>query len=116
MKILCALIVFGLLPLRAQDVKFPESFEKLAAKAKETVNINLDGSLLRLAGNFLSGRNADEAGDLLRRCTGAAAARVSLEAVWQYWNHTLGAVQVATPDAARRRCSGSCRPAPARPS
>ena len=29
--------------------------------------------------------------DLLRR---AAA----LEAVWQYWNHTLGAVQVETPD------------------
>ena len=27
-----------------------------------------------------------------------AAARSALEAVWQYWNHTLGAVQVETPD------------------
>ena len=27
-----------------------------------------------------------------------AAARGALEAVWQYWNHTLGAVQVETPD------------------
>ncbi len=30
-------------------------------------------------------------GDLLRRAS-------ALEAVWQYWNHTLGAVQVETPD------------------
>jgi hypothetical protein len=61
MKIVCALIVLSLWPLSAQDVKFPESFEKLAAKAKETVNISLDGSMLRLAGNFLSGRKTDEA-------------------------------------------------------
>ena len=27
-----------------------------------------------------------------------AAARGALEAVWQYWKHTLGAVQVETPD------------------
>jgi hypothetical protein len=61
MKIIGAWIVLSLLPLSAQDIKFPEGFEKLAAKAKETVNISLDGSLLRLAGNFLSGRNSDEA-------------------------------------------------------
>jgi hypothetical protein len=61
MKVIYAWIVFSLLPLGAQDVKFPESFDKLAAKAKETVNINLDGSLLRLAGNFMSGRKSDEA-------------------------------------------------------
>jgi hypothetical protein len=56
-----ALIAFSLLPLSAQDVKFPESFDKLAAKAKETVNINLDGSMLQLAGNFLSGQKSGEA-------------------------------------------------------
>jgi hypothetical protein len=61
MKILGALFVFSLLPLGAQDIKFPESLDKLAAKAKETVNISLDGSMLRLAGNFLSGRRTDEA-------------------------------------------------------
>ncbi len=32
------------------------------------------------------------------RFRGSAAARGALEAVWQYWNHTLGAVQVETPD------------------
>ncbi|MBI5076360.1 MAG: cyclic beta 1-2 glucan synthetase [Nitrospirae bacterium] len=45
-----------------------------------------------------AGRNADEAGKLVRRFRGPAAGRRALEAVWQYWNHTLGAVQVETPD------------------
>ena len=44
------------------------------------------------------GRNMDDAADLVHRHRGSAAARSSLEAVWQYWNHTLGAVQVETPD------------------
>ncbi|MEJ2008172.1 MAG: glucoamylase family protein [Acidobacteriota bacterium] len=45
-----------------------------------------------------AGRNADDAGNLVRRFRGSAAARRALEAVWQYWNHTLGAVQVETPE------------------
>ncbi|MCP5228561.1 MAG: cyclic beta 1-2 glucan synthetase [Candidatus Accumulibacter sp.] len=44
------------------------------------------------------GRNADDAGELVHRFRGALAARSALEAVWQYWKHTLGAVQVETPD------------------
>ncbi len=44
------------------------------------------------------GRNADEAGTLVQRFRGDLAARTALEAVWHYWNHTLGAVQVDTPD------------------
>ena len=44
------------------------------------------------------GRDADDASNLARRFRGSAAARGALEAVWQYWNHTLGAVQVETPD------------------
>jgi cellobiose phosphorylase len=44
------------------------------------------------------GRSADDAGKLVQRFRGALAARGALEAVWQYWNHTLGAVQVETPD------------------
>ena len=34
----------------------------------------------------------------LHRFRGADAARRALESVWHYWNHTLGAVQVSTPD------------------
>jgi cellobiose phosphorylase len=44
------------------------------------------------------GRDVDDASNLAQRFRGSAAARVALEAVWQYWNHTLGAVHVDTPD------------------
>ncbi len=45
-------------------------------------------------------RGADDASTLVHRCRGAAAARTGLEAVWRHWAHTLGAVQVETPDEA----------------
>ena len=38
------------------------------------------------------------ASSLVQRFLSSGAARGTLEAVWQYWNHTLGAVQVETPD------------------
>ncbi len=44
------------------------------------------------------GRDAEDAGNLVRRFRGSAAARGALETVWQYWQHTLGAVNVETPD------------------
>jgi cyclic beta-1,2-glucan synthetase len=46
------------------------------------------------------GRNAYEASKLMRRFRGGLAAHGALEAVRQYWQHTLGAVQVSTPDPA----------------
>jgi cyclic beta-1,2-glucan synthetase len=44
------------------------------------------------------GRSADEAGELVQRHRGAAAARATLAAVHAHWRHALGAVQVRTPD------------------
>jgi len=44
------------------------------------------------------GRDTDDASNLVRRFRGTAAAREALEAVWQHWKHTLGAVHVETPD------------------
>ena len=44
------------------------------------------------------GQDADDAINMVNRFRGSAAARGALEAVWQYWKHTLGAVQVETPD------------------
>src|SRR5208337_437242 len=44
------------------------------------------------------GRDSYDAGKLVRRFRGSAAARGEIEKVWQHWNHTLGAVQVETPD------------------
>ena len=44
------------------------------------------------------GRDVTEARQSIHRFRGSAAARGALEAVWQYWKHTLGAVHVETPD------------------
>ena len=40
----------------------------------------------------------EDVNHLVHRCRGSDAARRALEAVWQYWKQTLGAVQVETPD------------------
>jgi cellobiose phosphorylase len=49
---------------------------------------------------FGAAGNTDEARQYIQQYGGPAAARQSLEAVWGHWNHTLGAVQVETPDPA----------------
>jgi len=43
-------------------------------------------------------RGTDNASALVHRCRGAAAAQTALDAVQRHWRHTLGAVQVDTPD------------------
>jgi cellobiose phosphorylase len=45
-----------------------------------------------------SGRNMEDANNLIRRFRGSGSSRAALEAVWQYWKYTLGAVQIQTPD------------------
>ena len=45
-----------------------------------------------------SGSGLEDAKDLANRHRGSAAAREALEAVWRYWNHTLGSIRVETPD------------------
>ena len=54
-------MAFMVLPLCAQEIQWPASFQGLAAKAKETINVTLDSSVLGLAGGFLSGKDKDEA-------------------------------------------------------
>jgi cellobiose phosphorylase len=44
------------------------------------------------------GRSGAEVQTLIRRFRPPEASRAALEGVWQYWNRTLGAVQVETPD------------------
>jgi hypothetical protein len=64
MKI-AAVLLAALAPLCAQDVKpeikLPASLDKLAAKAEESVDVTLDGNMLRLAARFLSDKDSDEA-------------------------------------------------------
>jgi len=49
---------------------------------------------------FGAARNTDEAQQFIQRFSGPAGARQALEAVWEHWNRTLGAVHVETPDPA----------------
>ncbi|MEQ1592557.1 MAG: glucoamylase family protein [Thiobacillaceae bacterium] len=49
---------------------------------------------------FGAARDSNEAQALIERFGGSAGARQALETVWGYWNHTLGAVHVETPDPA----------------
>jgi cellobiose phosphorylase len=49
---------------------------------------------------FGAARNSDEAQYFIQRFGGPAGARQALEAVWEHWNRTLGAVHVETPDPA----------------
>ena len=65
------------------------------------VSINLaDGQERETVFRLGVGRNVADADTLIQRFRGAPAARSALEAVWQHWNHTLGAVQIETPDPA----------------
>ncbi len=46
------------------------------------------------------GRDSKDVADLIQRFRRMDAARTALEGVWEYWNRTLGAVNVDTPDPA----------------
>jgi|SRR5580704_16704400 hypothetical protein len=57
MRIASLLLVAGLVPLWAQDIKLPANLDRLSAKAEESVDVTLDGSLLKMAARFLSDRD-----------------------------------------------------------
>ncbi|MHC1730147.1 MAG: glucoamylase family protein [Syntrophobacteraceae bacterium] len=44
------------------------------------------------------GRDAEDARNLVNRFRGTTAARGALDVAWQHWTHTLGVVNVETPD------------------
>ena len=57
-----------------------------------------DGQEREIIFRLGTGRDTDDAVNMVKRFRGSIAARGELEKVWQYWNHTHGAVQVQTPD------------------
>jgi cellobiose phosphorylase len=64
------------------------------------VEIDLaDGEEREVAFTFGSGRDLGDARTLVHRFRGVGSARTALADVWSYWNRTLGAVNVQTPDA-----------------
>src|SRR6185312_11487262 len=58
-----------------------------------------DGQEREIAFTFGSGRDLADARTLVTRFRGLGAVRGALEGVWSFWNRTLGAVNVQTPDA-----------------
>ncbi len=59
-----------------------------------------DGEEREIVFIFGAAGDSDEARHFVQRFAGRAGARQALEGVWEYWNHTLGAVNVETPDPA----------------
>ncbi|MEO7338619.1 MAG: cyclic beta 1-2 glucan synthetase, partial [Caldimonas sp.] len=59
-----------------------------------------DGESTEIVFRLGMGRSPDEAGELVRRFSTIEACNNELDAVHRHWRHTLGAVQVHTPDAA----------------
>jgi uncharacterized protein DUF4252 len=54
----CALLVSATAP--AQTFTIPDRIEQLGGRARESVNITLDGALLQLASQFLNSSKSDE--------------------------------------------------------
>ena len=59
-----------------------------------------DGQEREIVFLFGAGRSTGEAQQHIQRFGRSAGARQALEAVWEFWNQTLGAVHVETPDPA----------------
>jgi cyclic beta-1,2-glucan glucanotransferase len=59
-----------------------------------------DGEEREISFTFGSGRDLADARHLVTRFRGTEPARLALDAVWAYWNRTLGTVNVQTPDPA----------------
>ena len=62
--LICAAILTLTLGARAQDTpscKFPVNLERLAAKASEVVDVDMDEYTLKFAGNFMNKNNPNEA-------------------------------------------------------
>jgi hypothetical protein len=60
LALLSAMLLALPLCARAQDIKLPADVQKLSAKAKETVEVNMEGPMLRWAAKFLNAEDSDE--------------------------------------------------------
>src|SRR2546430_17682311 len=61
MRIVTIMLAACVAPLWAQEFKLPANLDRLSAKAENSVEGTLDGSLLRLASRFLSDQDHDPA-------------------------------------------------------
>jgi Domain of unknown function (DUF4252) len=75
MKIVVACFSLALSTALAQEIEFPPSFDKLAEKAVESVDVTLDGPMLKAASKFLSEKKTEE-GEAKKLVNGLKAIRV----------------------------------------
>jgi len=68
------------------------------AAMQVTVDLS-EGEQRKVVFRLGAASNAETTGRLVQRFRGSAAAHEALEAVIEYWRHTLAAVQIQTPDA-----------------
>ncbi len=61
MRPMVVFTALALAPMAAQEIKFSEKFQQLAAKAANTVEVSLDASMLQLGSQFLSPKDPDQA-------------------------------------------------------
>jgi len=61
MRLASLVLAAGILPLCAQDIKLPANLDRLSEKAEESVDVTLDGSLLKLAARFIDKDDPDAA-------------------------------------------------------
>lgn len=59
MRIASIMLAVGLAPLCAQDIRLPANLDALSQKAEESVDVTLDGPLLKMAARFLSDKDED---------------------------------------------------------
>lgn len=60
MRMIVFVVMLAAAPLLGQTGKLDLRFDHLAAKAEESVDVNLDGAVLKLAVQFLSSRDEDQ--------------------------------------------------------
>jgi Domain of unknown function (DUF4252) len=79
----------------AQTFTIPDRIEKLAAKARESVNITLDGPLLQLAGQFLNSGKSDEraAKDVISKLKGIHVRTFEFDKEGEYSDSDLDAIR-----------------------
>ena len=85
-------VAFAVLPVRAQ---LKLNLDNLAAKAKESVDVSLDGSLLQLAAKFLSADKSDDAKakELISKLKGIYVRSFEFEKEGQYSQSDLDPIR-----------------------
>ena len=69
MKIAAIALAAAVLPLWAQEIKFPVNLDRLAEKAEDSVVVTLDKSMLKLTSRFLD-KEDDEVKKLIANLDG----------------------------------------------